>query len=49
MKLIDIPPNYLNKEFASKICKNKKLMKKYIQKYDLWGGRHAETCIRKTI
>jgi Leucine-rich repeat (LRR) protein len=38
MKLIDIPPNYLNKEFAFKICKNKKLMKKYIQKYDLWGG-----------
>jgi Leucine-rich repeat (LRR) protein len=38
MKLIDIPPNYLNKEFASKICKNKKLMKKYIQKYDLWEG-----------
>ena len=38
MKLLDIPPNYLNKELASKICKNKSLMKKYIQKYDLWGG-----------
>ena len=38
MKLLDIPPNYLNKELASKICKNKSLMKKYSKKYDLMDG-----------
>jgi len=37
MKLIDIPPNYLNKGLASKICKNKSLLNRYIQKYDLVG------------
>ena len=38
MKLIDISPEYLNKKLASKICKNKSLRKKYIEKYDLVGG-----------
>ena len=38
MKLIDISPEYLNKKLASKICKNKSLRKKYIEKYDLIGG-----------
>jgi hypothetical protein len=33
MKLLDIPPNYLNKELALKICSNKPLRKKYINKH----------------
>ena len=37
MKLLDIPPNYLNKELALKICSNKPLRKKYINKH-LGGG-----------
>jgi hypothetical protein len=39
MKLLDIPPNYLNRDLASKICKNKNLRKKYITKYFTGGER----------
>jgi hypothetical protein len=38
MKLLDIPPKYLNRELSMKICNNKSLMKKYIKKYDLMEG-----------
>ena len=38
MKLLDIPPKYLNRELIRKIYNNKSLMKKYIQKYNLVGG-----------
>jgi hypothetical protein len=38
MKLLDIPPKYLNRELTMKIYNNKNLMKKYIKKYDLFGG-----------
>jgi hypothetical protein len=39
MKLLDIPPKYLNRELSKKIYNNKSLMKKYIKKYDLVGGK----------
>ena len=38
MKILNIPPYYLTRDLASKICKNKYLLQKYIKKYDLWGG-----------
>jgi hypothetical protein len=49
MKLLDIPPNYLNKGLASKICKNKSLMNRYIQKYDLVGGASNVENIKKKL
>ena len=41
MKLLDIPPNYLNKELALKICSNKPFRKKYINKH--FGGSEPDT------
>ena len=33
MKILDIPPKYLNNDLVKLICSNKKLKKKYIRKY----------------
>lgn len=48
MKLLDIPPNYLNKELALKICSNKELKKDYILKYnEQFGGQYVESNIKR--
>ena len=44
MKLLDLEPKYLNRELASKICKNKALREAYVNKH-LGGMRHAKAVL----
>ena len=39
MKILDIEPKYITRPIAKKICNNKYLLRKYLLKYDLIGGR----------
>jgi serine/threonine protein kinase len=39
MKILDIEPKYITRPIAKKICNNKYLLRKYLSKYDLIGGR----------
>ena len=56
MKLINVPPKYLNEELINKICKNKDFKREYTRKYkEFFGGggepflRNIMLCRRKTI